>query len=225
MKESHNIEDRRDTVVFSIDPENCKDIDDAMSIIKTERGYVISIYIANVTIWMEYLKLWGVFSERISTIYLPDRRIPMLPTILSENHASLKEGMNRFAFCMDLHISCEDYMIERIEYKNVLVKLYKNYAYDENDLLMNTYYKKMFEITKELAQITNYLENVTNSHEVVEFWMIMMNHQCGLLLESHKTGLFRTKQSQEEVDTQTETQTQTEKDADNDKENDKKYQK
>ena len=191
-----DIEDRRERVIFSIDPEGCKDIDDAMGIVTTPTGYIISIYIANVTIWMEYLKLWNVFSERISTIYLPDRRVSMLPTILSEHYASLKEGVDRFAFCMDLHISQDEYMIEKIEYKNVLVRLDINYAYDEKVLLENLLYRKIMEITKELTKITNYLDTVTNSHEVVEFWMIMMNHQCGLLLECHKTGLFRTKQEE-----------------------------
>ena len=201
IKDSHTIEDRREHVIFSIDPEGCKDIDDAMGIVTTPTGYIISIYIANVTIWMEALKLWNVFSERISTIYLPDRRVCMLPTILSEHYASLKEGKNRFAFCMDLHISRDECMIEKIEYKNVLVRLDRNYAYDEKALLENPLYKKIMEITKELTQITNYLDTVTNSHEVVEFWMIMMNHQCGLLLECHKTGLFRTKQHDDDTDT------------------------
>ena len=194
-----DIEDRREHVIFSIDPEGCKDIDDAMGIVTTPNGScIVSIYIANVTLWMESLKLWDVFSERISTIYLPDRRVSMLPTILSENYASLIEGNDRFAFCMDLHISQHEYMIEKIEYKNVLIKLDKNYAYDEKALLENPLYKKIMEITKELTQITNYLDTVTDSHEVVEFWMILMNHQCGILLECHKTGLFRTKQQQDD---------------------------
>ena len=190
-----NIEDRREHVIFSIDPKGCKDIDDAMGIVinANANSCIVSVYIANVTLWMEKLKLWNVFSERISTIYLPDRRVSMLPTILSENYASLIEGEDRFAFCMDLHISLEGYMIDKIEYKNVLVKLDKNYEYEEKALLENTFYNKIMDITKELAKITNYLDVVSDSHEVVEFLMIMMNHQCGLLLESYKTGLFRTK--------------------------------
>jgi exoribonuclease R len=192
-----NIEDRREQVIFSIDPKGCKDIDDAMGIVMSPNANanrcIVSVYIANVTLWIEKLKLWNVFSERISTIYLPDRRVSMLPTILSENYASLIEGEDRFAFCMDLHISLEGYIIDKIEYKNVLVKLDKNYEYEEKALLENTFYKKIMDVTKELAKITNYLDVVSDSHEVVEFLMIMMNHQCGLLLESYKTGLFRTK--------------------------------
>jgi exoribonuclease R len=197
LKTYPNIEDRREHVVFSIDPKGCKDIDDAMGIVMTPNTNecIVSVYIANVTLWMEALKLWNIFSERISTIYLPDRRVSMLPTILSENYASLIEGEDRFAFCMDLHISLEGYMIDKIEYKNVLVKLDKNYEYEEKALLENTFYKKIMDVTKELAKITNYLDVVSDSHEVVELLMIMMNHQCGLVLETYKTGLFRTNSS------------------------------
>jgi exoribonuclease R len=189
---SNSIEDRRHLNIFSIDPENCKDVDDAMGIRKTDTGYIISIYIANVTIWMEILKLWNVFSERISTIYLPTKRIPMLPTILSENYASLLEGQTRAAFCMDVYVPHDYSMIERIEYKNAIVKLDKNYSYEDKDLLKNSDYMKILEITKSFVNVCNYLEEINDSHELVEFWMIMMNHQCGQLLSSHKTGIYRT---------------------------------
>jgi len=75
------------------------------------------------------------------------------------------------------------------------VKLDKNYEYEEKALLENTFYKKIIDVTKELAKITNYLDVVSDSHEVVELLMIMMNHQCGLVLETYKTGLFRTNSS------------------------------
>jgi exoribonuclease R len=198
--------DRRHLNIFSIDPENCKDIDDAMGICKTDTGYIISIYIANVTIWMEILGLWNVFSERISTIYLPttqqsgnskqsgngSKRVSMLPTILSENYASLLEGQTRVAFCMDVYVPHDYSMIIKIEYKNAIVKLDKNYSYEDKDLLKHSDYMKILEITKSFVNVCNYLEEINDSHELVEFWMIMMNHQCGQLLSSHKTGIYRT---------------------------------
>jgi exoribonuclease R len=198
--------DRRHLHIFSIDPENCKDVDDAMGIRKTDTGYIISIYIANVTIWMEILKLWNVFSERISTIYLPSvsskqssttqsgssKRIPMLPTILSENYASLLEGQTRVAFCMDVYVPHDYSMIERIEYKNAIVRLAKNYSYEDKELLKHSDYMKIMEITKSFVNVCNYLDEINDSHELVEFWMIMMNHQCGQLLSSYKTGIYRT---------------------------------
>jgi exoribonuclease R len=187
------IEDRRTYNVFSIDPENCTDIDDAMGIVTKDNGYIISIYISNVTVWMEYLQLWNVFSERISTIYFPNKRVHMLPTLLSEKWASLKQCDDRFAFCMDIHLhndndnyKLNNLKIQYIEYKNVIVNLERNYVYEEKDLLANADYKKIMDITKTLCN-----KPITDSHELVEYYMIMMNHECGKIFNSHKTGIFR----------------------------------
>ena len=53
---------------------------------------------------MDVLNLWDSFSQRISTIYLPDRKRPMLPTILSDCLCSLQEKTTRIAFTMDIFI-------------------------------------------------------------------------------------------------------------------------
>ena len=74
--ETHNLVDhRRDRNIFSIDPIHSKDFDDAFSIEKLENKTTrISIYISNVSFWMDMLDLWSSFNERITTIYLPDRK-------------------------------------------------------------------------------------------------------------------------------------------------------
>ena len=69
--QKYNIENRQTYKVFSIDPEGCTDIDDAFSVIKKDDNYLISIYISNVPIILDYLNLWDSLSDRISTIYLP----------------------------------------------------------------------------------------------------------------------------------------------------------
>jgi exoribonuclease R len=204
-----HIQDRREHNVFSIDPENCTDIDDAMGIFTTKTHYIISIYISNVTLWMEVFKLWNVFSERISTIYFPNKRVHMLPTLLSEKWASLKEGVERFAFCMDIHIHHDNFAldslrVESIDFVNVIVNLERNYVYEERDLLVNSDYKKIMEITRTLcvssSNNVSSINNVNDSHELVEYYMIMMNHECGKVLASNKTGIFRmTEKSQAET--------------------------
>ena len=64
----------------------------------------ISIYISNVTLLLDNLGIWKSFSDRVSTIYLPDRKRPMLPTILSDGLCSLVQDKSRLAFVMDLYI-------------------------------------------------------------------------------------------------------------------------
>ena len=126
---NYHIEDRRNiNNIFSIDPVGSSDFDDAFSIehLKEVNQYKISIYIANVYFWLETLGLWKSFSSRVSTIYLPDRRRPMLPTVLSDNLCSLQEGHSRFAFCMDIVFN-ESKVIQSLDYKNVVRSLNLSY--------------------------------------------------------------------------------------------------
>jgi ribonuclease R len=74
------------------------DFDDGFSIVPLENGnYKVSVYIANVFLWLETFGLWKSFSKRVSTIYLPDRRRPMFPTILSESLCILQNNQDRIS--------------------------------------------------------------------------------------------------------------------------------
>jgi hypothetical protein len=214
----YHIEDRRHiTNIITIDPVNSMDLDDAFSIetIDTnmtyqtdlfdskshlykrkhseyfhenesyEKQYKLTIYIANVYFWLETLGLWKSFSSRVSTIYLPDRRRPMLPTILSDSLCSLQEGQPRFAFAMDVYIS-ERGDIYAVDYKNVIIHVKKNYRYEEPELIYkNVDYKILADITKKLDH------SVTDSHDVVAYWMVKMNIECGNYMARNHIGIFR----------------------------------
>jgi hypothetical protein len=177
--------------IITIDPIGSIDYDDGFSIKKlSDNQNLLSIYISNVTILMDTLNLWNSFSQRISTIYLPDRKRPMLPTILSDCLCSLLENKNRIAFVMDLRID-NNYTIESIEYVNCLIKVKKNYNYEQNELLQNEYYLKIFEVTKGLSRKYKYAYDVRNSREVVSYLMILMNYNCAKEFIKYKNGLFR----------------------------------
>ena len=101
--DKYNVIDKRDVNVYSIDPENSRDLDDAFSIEQVnDDQYKISIYIANVPIVLDCYDLWEHLTQRISTIYLPEERRTMLPEILSDNICSLLEDKERFAFTMEV---------------------------------------------------------------------------------------------------------------------------
>ena len=105
----NDIIDRRDLECYTIDNRDTIEFDDAFSIWNETRPdgkeyQTLSIYISNVAFWMEELDLWNAFSQRIATIYLPDQKRPMLPTILSECLCSLKKNEPRIVFAMDISI-------------------------------------------------------------------------------------------------------------------------
>ena len=187
------IEDRtniKDWYVFTIDPPKSQDFDDGFSIRVCENGiHQISIYIANVTIWMDVLNLWDSFSQRISTIYLPDKKRPMLPTILSDCLCSLQEKVTRVAFVMDVFI--KDNEIIDVKYGNCLIKVARNFCYEEASLLRNEKYNSLLDITKDLSKKNRYISSVKNSHDVVCYLMILMNYYCATEMLKHKTGIFR----------------------------------
>ena len=184
------IENRSDWHIFTIDPPKSADFDDGFSIKQIDDNIQqLSIYIANVTILMDVLNLWDSFSQRISTIYLPDRKRPMLPTVLSDCLCSLQEKHNRFAFVMDVFIQNNE--ITQIKYSNCMIKVNKNYSYEEDSLLINPNYIKLMDTTKKLSKKYKYINNVRNSHELVCYLMILMNYNCATEMIKHKTGIFR----------------------------------
>jgi exoribonuclease R len=190
--QNYNIQDRTHTNVFSIDPKGSKDLDDAFSIIPLGGGlFKMSIYIANVYFWMEEFGLWESFHNRVSTIYFPDKRRPMLPNILSDNLCSLLEKHSRFAFCMDIVIDengvvqKKDNGEEHITMINAMVRVRNNYAYEDYKMKKDVDYMNLLRITKNL----NY--DICDSHDVVAHWMVFMNTKCGELMAKNKFGIYR----------------------------------
>lgn len=188
-----DIQDRTDQKIWNIitiDPPKSQDYDDGFSIVQLENNIQqLSIYISNVTIWMDVLNLWDSFSQRISTIYLPDKKRPMLPTILSDCLCSLQENVTRIAFVMDVFIKNNE--IIDMKYANCLVKVFKNYCYEEPKMLADKNYHLILEATKGISVKKKYINSIRNSHDVVCYLMIFMNYHCAKELIKYKTGIFR----------------------------------
>ncbi len=181
-KTNYHIEDLRSIEnVFTIDPVDCTDFDDAFSASEENGVATINVYIANVFVWLETYGLWEHMTDRVSTIYLPDKKRPMLPPLLSDDLCSLKQGADRFAFMMSVKYDMTTLaQIGEPVFKNVLVHVSKNYAYEDKKLGKNPAYK----VLRTLAQ-------TDDSHDVVAFWMIRMNVAAAEHLRNRGKGIFR----------------------------------
>ena len=190
MISKYNLKDRSDEPVYSIDSKETTDYDDAFSIIDLgNNSYKISIYISNVPLWMEELDLWNSFSERISTIYLPDRKRPMMPLALSNCVCSLCEQETRLAFGID--ITVKDNEIIGYCLDNSYIKVYKNHVYESKELKQDLNYKLMFKVVTELSKDYKYLKKINDSHDMVAYLMILMNYYTSRDMVKYNNGIYR----------------------------------
>ena len=90
--------DLRDEIIFTIDNETAKDLDDAVSIKKTENGFILGVHIADVS---HYVREGSILDKeamsRGTSVYFTDKVVPMLPPALSNGSCSLNAGTDKYA--------------------------------------------------------------------------------------------------------------------------------
>lgn len=130
--------DFRDVLTFTIDPEDAKDFDDALSIRKLENGNLeVGIHIADVT---HYLKPGTPLDQeafrRSTSVYLVDRVNPMLPEKLSNNLCSLVPYQDRLTFSAVFVFDAQDKIVSRWFGKTVIHSA-KRFSYEEAQTILD----------------------------------------------------------------------------------------
>lgn len=109
--------DIRDKVTFTIDPEDAKDFDDALSIEELKNGnYELGVHIADVSYYLTRETILDQEAlERGTSVYLVDRVIPMLPEALSNGVCSLRPNEDKLTYSCFMEVTpkgkVEDYRI------------------------------------------------------------------------------------------------------------------
>ncbi len=105
-EEARKREDCRGILTITVDPDDARDFDDAISVARQGEGWLLTVHIADVS---HYVRPGSVLDQearrRGNSVYLPDRVLPMLPESLSNGMCSLRPEEDRLAFSAFLEIS------------------------------------------------------------------------------------------------------------------------
>jgi ribonuclease R len=131
--------DFRDTITFTIDPEDAKDFDDAISVKSLADGhYEIGVHIADVS---HYLKpdtfLDKEAFRRATSVYLVDRVVPMLPEILSNELCSLKPNEDKLCFSAVFEMDL-DGKIYNEWFGKTVIHSNRRFTYEQVQEILNT---------------------------------------------------------------------------------------
>lgn len=137
-KEIKSRKDMRDTLTVTIDPDDAKDFDDAISFKEIEGGkYEIGIHIADVS---HYVRAGTALDrealERGTSVYLVDRTIPMLPEILSNDLCSLKPNVDRLTFSAIFEID-KNGVVSKEWFGKTVIHSDKRFSYEEAQKSLN----------------------------------------------------------------------------------------
>lgn len=155
--------DIRDWQTVTIDGEDAKDLDDAITISRTAEGYQLGVHIADVTNYVtEGSPLDEEALRRGTSVYLVDRVIPMLPHKLSNGICSLNAGTDRLALSCIMDLDHQGRVLGH-EIAETVIRVDRRMTYtavnaivtDRDEAMMKEYagFVEMFDLMKELADL------------------------------------------------------------------------
>ncbi len=170
-------EDFRKTPMVTIDGEDAKDLDDAVSVERLENGnYRLGVYIADVSHYVkERSPLDKEAHKRGTSVYLVDRVIPMLPHRLSNGICSLNAGEDRLCLCCIMDIDAKGDVIAH-DIKKAVINVDRRMSYTVvNDLLTNEgseykdEYAELLPMFKDMEALRNILLNKRKKRGAIDF--------------------------------------------------------
>lgn len=120
-----------ETPFVTIDGESTLDFDDAVHVQQLADGWLVQVAISDVAMFVtpgSALDKWA--SSRSTSVYLPGRKVPMLPEILSQGACSLQQGVPRYAVVQTLRLD-EAGEVRDVEFKRELIRVAGQLSYQQ----------------------------------------------------------------------------------------------
>ncbi len=168
--------DLRHLPTVTIDGESAKDFDDAISIKKTKKGFILWVHIADVSHYVKWDSPLDLEArQRGTSIYFPDRVIPMLPPQLSENVCSLLPKIPRLTFTVEMHFSNLGELTERDFYPSIIQTAERMTYTSVSRILLDRdaeeikRYKKLVPYFEKMAELCELLKNKRKARGSLDF--------------------------------------------------------
>ncbi len=159
--------DLRDKKIFTIDGDDTKDIDDAISISKKGNNYYLGVHIADVSYYVkEGTPLFDSAYEKGTSSYLADTVLPMLPHELSNGICSLNEGVDRLAISCEMTIDDKGKIIDHDIFLSVINSKKKMTYKNVNKILIDNQVPEGYEDFKEELLLMQELAHLLRKDKV-----------------------------------------------------------
>lgn len=168
LKEAQQIEenqdpgerlDYRNKNCFTIDPQDAKDFDDAVSVEKLRNGnYLVGVHIADVSHYVkENTELDKEALKRATSVYLVDKVVPMLPEVLSNNICSLRPNEDRLTFSVLIEMT-EGGDVKKFDIKKTIINSKRRFTYSDAQKVIDT---KKGDLKKDVLLLYKISKNLT----------------------------------------------------------------
>ena len=168
--------DLRDWQMVTIDGEDAKDLDDAVSLTKVENGWKLGVHIADVTNYVqEKSALDREALKRGTSVYLADRVIPMLPHKLSNGICSLNAGEDRLALSCIMTVDPKGEIVDHVIAETV-IRVDQRMSYtsvakilEAQDVQEREKYETLVPMFEQMAEVSGLLRERRKKRGAIDF--------------------------------------------------------
>lgn len=168
--------DEREKLVITIDGEDARDLDDAVSVSLLENGnFLLGVYIADVS---HYVKPGSLLEEeavaRGTSVYLAGGVIPMLPPRLSNGICSLNQDQDRLVLCCEMEIDSGGLVVSHDIFQGVIRSKYRMTYTDVTKILngdpaLMEQYTEIVPMLKDMERLASILKSRRKSEGSIDF--------------------------------------------------------